>query len=224
MTGSGWPVEHHRGGAAAFHDRTVPDDVGRAVWWFEVERPALVLGSTQGLDGVDRGAADAAGVEVATRRSGGGAVLLEPDGAIWVDVVLPADDPRWEHDVGRSFDWLGRAWAAVLAELGHPGAAVHEGPLVSGPWSRLVCFGGLGPGEVTIDGRKVVGISQRRTRRSARFQCALALRWDPGAIVGLLAVDDDDRRRAEADLADAAVGIGPVDPAQVVEALVRAVT
>jgi hypothetical protein len=33
----------------------------------------------------------------------------------------------------------------------------------------------------------VVGISQRRTRGWARFQCAAYLRWDPGALVALLA-------------------------------------
>ena len=38
------------------------------------------------------------------------------------------------------------------------------------------------PGE-----RKVVGISQRRTRRWARFQCAAYVRWDPAALVALLA-------------------------------------
>ena len=33
-------------------------------------------------------------------------------------------------------------------------------------WSSLVCFGGVGAGEVvTADGRKVVGLAQRRNRR-----------------------------------------------------------
>ena len=102
MTAADWPVEHHRGSAAAFHARTVPESHGPALWWFEVERPAVVLGSTQRDDVVDAAAAEAGGVEVARRRSGGGAVLLEPGGAIWIDVILPADDPRWEHDIGRS--------------------------------------------------------------------------------------------------------------------------
>ena len=49
-----------------------------------------------------------------------------------------------------------------------------------------MCFAGLGPGEVTVDGRKVVGISQRRTRAAARFQCVVLERWDPDAVVALL--------------------------------------
>jgi hypothetical protein len=40
---------------------------------------------------------------------------------------------------------------------------------------------------VHIADRKVVGISQRRTRWWARFQCASYLRWDPAGLVRLLA-------------------------------------
>lgn len=224
MTGAGWPIERHRGSAAAFHGRTVPEPVERALWCFEVDRPAIVLGSTQRDDVVDAGAARAVGMEVARRRSGGGAVLLEPGGTIWIDVLLPSSDPRWEHDVGRSFGWLGRAWSEVLAALGVAGAVVHDGPLVHGLWSDLVCFAGLGPGEVTVDGQKVVGISQRRTRAGARFQCALLLRWSPELLVGVLALSPDQRAEAAADLAEVARGIGPVGVDAVVELVRRAVS
>ena len=59
--------------------------------------------------------------------------------------------------------------------------------MVCRPWSKLVCFAGLGPGEVSVGERKAVGISQRRTRVAARFQCALYHRWDPAALVAVLA-------------------------------------
>jgi lipoate-protein ligase A len=205
----GWSVSHHRGGAGAFHARPLPDPAERALWWFEVERPALVLGSAQRFDVVDAAAASEAGVEVVRRHSGGGAVLVEPAGTVWLDVVLPAGDPLWEEDVGRAFHWLGRAWAAALVDAGLP-AAVHLGPLVRSEWSRLVCFAGLGPGEVTVDGRKVVGIAQRRTRSAARFQCAAVSRWEPGEIAGLLALDPHERRRLTADLTGAVLPL-PVD-------------
>lgn len=216
MTAADWPVEHHRGSAAEFHERTIPDAPSPALWWFEVERPAVVLGSTQRGDAVDLAAASAAGIEIAKRRSGGGAVLLEPGAVIWVDVILPASDPRWEQDVGRSFAWLGAAWVRVLRELGLDGAEAHAGPLLRRPWSDLVCFAGLGPGEVTVGDRKVVGISQRRTRAGARFQCALLQRWDPQVLLDVLALSPEERARAAADLATSAQGVGPVDPAHVV--------
>lgn len=224
MTSAGWPVEHHRGSAAEFHGRPVPEPHGPALWWFEVERPAVVLGSTQRFDVVDGEAAVAAGVEVAKRRSGGGAVFLDPGDALWIDVLLPATDRRWEADVGRSFRWLGEAWTRVVHELGLTGAVAHDGPLRRGPWSDLVCFAGLGPGEVTVDGRKVVGISQRRTRAGARFQCALLLGWDPAPMLDVLALAPAERAQAAADLAEVAVGVGPVDPAYVVHLLRTSVT
>lgn len=195
-----WRVVEERGPASAFHGRPVPDVVERTVRILEVDRPALVLGSTQPDSDVDGAALAGAGVELVRRRSGGGAVLLEPGAAVWVDVELPAGDPLWSPDVGRSFGWLGDAWAAALGR-----GVAHRGPLLTTPWSRLVCFAGLGPGEVTVDGRKVVGIAQRRTRSGARFQCAVLRRWDAAALVALLAVADRDR--AVAELADMAAGV-----------------
>jgi len=181
--------------------------------------PALVLGSAQAPDRVDRAACARAGVDVVRRRSGGGAVLVVPGEVLWVDLVLPAGDPLWQDDVGRAFHWVGDAWAAALAEL-DVGAEVHRGALVRTPWSSEVCFAGLGPGEVTAGDRKVVGIAQRRTRTSARFQCAALGSWDPSALVALLALEPGGRAAAEADLAGAAAGVG-VDLEALLTALVH---
>jgi lipoate---protein ligase len=186
----GWEVVRRAGSAAAFHGRALDDPLRRAVHVFEVERPALVLGSAQPDDVVDRAACDAAGVEVVRRRSGGGAVLVEPGGVVWVDVEVPRGDPLWDDDVGRATWWLGECWAAALRDLGVGGLAVHRGGLVRTRWSTLVCFAGLGPGEVTDGaGAKLVGIAQRRTRAGARMQCAVPLRWEPKAMASLLQAD-----------------------------------
>ena len=50
----------------------------------------------------------------------------------------------------------------------------------------LVCFAGLGPGEVTVAGAKALGISQRRTRAGARFQCAVPRTWDASTLAAVL--------------------------------------
>jgi lipoate-protein ligase A len=84
-------------------------------------------------------------------------------------------------------EWLGEAWALALADLGHPGGAVHRGGLECGVLGPVVCFAGTGPGEVLVEGEKVVGISQRRTRAGARFQCSVPLRWDARRHAALLA-------------------------------------
>jgi lipoate-protein ligase A len=148
-------------------------------------------------------------VDVIRRRSGGAAVLVEPGATVWIDVTIPAGDPLWDNDVGRAFHWLGAAWAEVLAAEGLP-ARMHEGGLRSTPWSGRVCFAGLGPGEVTVDGRKVVGLSQRRVREAVRFQCCARLRWEPERLLDLLALDDAERRLGSEALRDVATGAGAV--------------
>lgn len=205
--GGGWVVEHLTGTAAALHGRELPSTVARRVWVHAVTSPALVLGSTQSVDVVDQDAAGAAGVAVVRRRSGGGAVLVEPGGVVWVDVVVPPGDRLWDDDVGRAAAWVGETWATALHRVGVTGLAVHRGPLVSTSWSRLVCFGGLGPGEVTRHGQKVVGIAQRRTRHGARFGCAVPLVWDPAALLALLRLDPGERSRARHDLVDRAAAV-----------------
>jgi lipoate-protein ligase A len=190
------------------------------VWVLDAAAPALVLGSTQSEELVDAEAAAAAGIELARRRSGGGVVLVVPGEVAWVDVILPAGDALWDDDVARAAHWLGRAWQAALAELGVGPTEVHEGPLACGPLGRLVCFATVGAGEVTVPGtdgpRKVVGISQRRTRAAARFQCAAYRRWDPDQLARLLRLDGEGRRA----IADAAIGTER-DPAVLVGAFLR---
>jgi len=208
-----------RGTAAELHERPLGAPVVRRATVLELDRPALVLGSTQRETDADELALDAFDVELCRRRSGGGAVLLVPGQTVWLDVEVGRDDPHWDDDVGRSFHWLGRTWAAALADLGVQGD-VHTGGVLETPWSRKVCFGGLGPGEVTVAGRKLVGISQRRTRDGARFQCVVHRRWDPVPLLGLLSLHHRERAAALVDLADVGAGID-VEPDELVAALAR---
>jgi lipoate-protein ligase A len=180
-----WAVEVHDGSAAELHARTVEEPASRAVWWLTPTRRALVLGSSQRPDVVDELALASSGAELVRRHSGGGAVLLVPGEVSWVDVILPAGDPLWDDDIGRAAHWLGAVWQRVAATFG-VAAEVHRGSMIRTPWSGLVCFAGLGPGEVQVGERKLVGISQRRTRRWARFQCAVHRRWDPAVLLDLL--------------------------------------
>ncbi|HEX4979651.1 MAG TPA: hypothetical protein VFV35_06265 [Acidimicrobiales bacterium] len=211
-----WTVERARGGAGALHARGVPATLGggRRVEVLEPTAPALVLGSAQ-RDVADTDACTAEGVEVVRRQSGGGAVLVEPEGLLWVDVLIAVDDPLWTGDVSASARWLGAAWSEALRGVGGVDApTVHEGSMCLNRWGRLVCFAGLGPGEVTdgAGGPKVVGIAQRRTRHGARFQCAVALGWDPLRLTGLLRfASDAERAGAAADLSRPGV-VRPVDP------------
>ncbi|HTN81234.1 MAG TPA: hypothetical protein VMK16_16300, partial [Acidimicrobiales bacterium] len=165
------------GRAAELHEREISDPVDREVWIFDVTEPALVLGSTQPW-------VEVAGLEVCRRRSGGGAVLVGPRD-LWIDVIVPRGDPLWDDDVGRAVHWLGHAWRDAVGD-----GVVHTGPMIQSFWSHAICFAGVGPGELLIEGAKVVGISQRRTRAAARFQCAVLRTWDPTELARIFGGDE----------------------------------
>jgi lipoate-protein ligase A len=210
-----WDIEQVVGTVAELHGRAIPPLERPAAWVCRFADAALVLGSAQGPEVVDEHAATADGLTVVRRRSGGGAVLLVPGDVLWVDLLVPAGDPLWRDDVIGAAGWVGDLWARLLAPLLPPTAprpAVHRGGLVTAPWSGLVCFAGLGAGEVTLGegGPKLVGVSQRRTRAAARFQCAVLLRWDPARLLATARLDATDRAEALAAVAPRAVGLAEV--------------
>ena len=152
-------------------------------------RPAIVLGSHQDESDVDVDIARRLGVDVARRRSGGGAVWLHPDDSVWIDVWVPRADPVWVDDVAISGLFLGDAFAAALVATGAvpPGAAtVVRGAFAPGEHGHVICFAGEAPGEVVGPDGKIVGVSQRRDRHGARLQCVLYRRWVPSQWRDLL--------------------------------------
>ncbi|HQZ35032.1 MAG TPA: hypothetical protein PK020_11440 [Ilumatobacteraceae bacterium] len=179
-----WLMAHSHGDAGVFHS-TNPFP-RRSATFHTVERPTLALGSAQPDRDVDERVARALRVDVVRRRSGGGAVLLIPGEFLWLDLVLPADDALWLADVAQAMVWVGELWQRALAASGVAGEVHREG-LITTPWSRQVCFAGVGTGEVMAGGSKLVGISQRRTREFARFQSMCHLRWRPELAAALVA-------------------------------------
>lgn len=174
---AGWRLVSTVGSASDFHELRPSPGSKPALWLHQLIRPAAVMGSRQRPEIVDQMYADTHGIEVCGRRSGGGLVVVEPERSLWLDVIVPPTHRLWLADVSRSFHWLGTLWADTLRELGETDVLVHEGPLLHPVEGQAVCFAGLGPGEVTVAGRKVVGLSQRRTKAGARFQCLLVEGW-----------------------------------------------
>jgi lipoate-protein ligase A len=196
----GWHVSRRRGPGSTLVVLPAGASAGkrkvRAIHICEVTRPGFVLGSTQPAEHVDAARALGAGIEICRRRGGGGGVLVLPGSQIWVDVYLPSDDPLWMPDVGHAFSWLGEACVAAIDGVTGGPAAAHQGLLKPSPWSPMLCFAGLGPGEVSADGRKVLGISQRRDRDGATFRVMLLLRHVAAESTDLLALTDAQRAEA----------------------------
>ncbi len=192
-SGGDWVIERRTETARILHqpwpERAMVEH--RVVGLCAVAGPrAIVLGSTQNADVVDAHRVARDGVDVVRRSSGGGAVVLAPSAQVWLEAWLPRHDPLWEDDVIVSSGWLGETWARALEALGASNLRVHRGRATRTEWSDMVCFAGVGPGEVTLGTAKVVGIAQRRTRHGARFGALALVTWDPASVLSLLALHD----------------------------------
>lgn len=178
---SAWHVASRRGTAGDLHALDLPE--GRSIHVMVPTSPALVLGSTQSSTLVNAQTAAAEGVDICQRRTGGGVVFVHPEHSVWIDVVIPRDDSLWVDDVARSSLWLGNAFVAALTACDMTDIGVYTGDMVRGEIGAAVCFASAAPGEVFFfaakDHMKVVGISQRRGRIGARFQCILYRKWKP---------------------------------------------
>jgi lipoate---protein ligase len=177
-----------------------------------VDRPTLVLGSTQPVGLVNHLAAAELGVEVLRRRGGGGAVYLGPTDPLWIDAWVPRSDPLWEHDVTAAPAWAGSWWSAALRAVGLGHCHVHEGRSIPGTHGNLVCFAGRGPGEVFAGDRKVVGLSQWRSRQGTLFMMCAYRRWQPGPMLELLTLPAAAHVLLSRVLPDVAVGVEELVP------------
>ena len=178
---SSWKLYTENISAGEQHGRDLVAE--RAVWDVRITQKAMVLGSRQDGSLLNGELCSRDGIEVVRRRSGGGIVFLAPGEHVWLDVIVPRGDVLWSDDVAQASWWLGDVWVQTLNALGENNVSVHHESLSSDAWGDLLCFAGVGPGEVVQQDdeslSKLVGISQRRTRDYARFQCTVYTKWNP---------------------------------------------
>jgi lipoate-protein ligase A len=204
----------------ALYERLGPDEAPTLRWYRSLE-PAILLGRGQG-DVVPQSRSH----QVITRFSGGGAVWLAPD-VLCLDVLIPNGHPWFTDRLTDVFDLVGQRWADALRCLGVDDVTVHDGPATARrrgtDRERLlaaVCYATRGRGEVLWQGRKLVGLAQRRRRHGVMVQCGLLRRWAPQHLLACLGADP-----ADPEILHAAAGLDDVLPkAPDDEQVMRAVT
>jgi len=177
------------------------------------ERPTLSLGHFQRAEDVDMAACRSRGVEVVRRPTGGRAVLHGCE----VTYSVVAGLERFPQGVAASYRHISRALILALSELG-----------LAAQWQRqhtharsAVCFEAPALAELTIEGKKVTGSAQTRTRHALLQHGAvpLALDWTTlAAVFKLNAGALDALKRRAAGLNDFDPGL---DAERVREALIR---
>lgn len=165
------------------------------VWTYAA--PAIVLGCSQRALREDVAQRLPPGLDLQVRPSGGGAVLTGP-WMVSASVVLPLGHPWVQGRLSGSYRGLGQLHVEVLAQWGVAASAVPE-PEVAlanerlGPVVDWACYGSLAPWEVVdAQGRKLVGLAQRRQRTGVLLVAGtLACRPDWALLCDALGRPDD---------------------------------
>jgi lipoate-protein ligase A len=187
-------------------------------WWVASSVAVVVgLGLHHRLASVvDLERCRAAGVEVLTRRAGGGALLLDAQMICGAFAVPTETIP---NDVTESYRWLGDRLVADLREFGVQARRVEledarediaalrsSGDEVS----RVLlaaCYGTLSPHEVVVERAKLVGLAQIRRRQATLFQLGI-LRQDQSRLADFMVVPDEDvREELRAELRRRTIGL-----------------
>jgi lipoate-protein ligase A len=133
-------------------------------------RAGVVLGASQAAL---LPPASAAGVDTVVRGSGGNAVLAGP-WMLSLSAALPAQHPIARAGILPAYEWLGRHCEAAMRDLGIAGARATPDKRDAGEL-KWACFAGLSPWETTVDGRKLVGLAQRRRRHGVLVAAGVLL-------------------------------------------------
>ena len=147
-----------------------------------VSPPTLVLGSAQS----ETDAATSA--DVVRRGTGGGAVFCD-EGVLLIDLAVPAGHALAPEDVTEAYRPLGEAVQHALAGLGvdcrtvgvEEARAMDDARKAA---ARRACWAGLSPYEIVLgDGRKLVGLAQRRRRGAVLHQVAIPVTTPPAEVL-----------------------------------------
>jgi lipoate-protein ligase A len=199
--------------------------------FYEWRSPWVSLGSGQPASDLDRAALETRGWGVLRRASGGTGVLHQHQ--LGYALVLPTSHPIWRGDLITSYEHLAKPLRAALAALGieaEPASATLRAQAKSSApaLAERSCFAALGPFELLVGGKKVIGNSQVRRRSASTQHGVIQLTGNQSALVDVLAGASPVERRALADYLTQRAGpvsdgsVPPISAAKLIVELVRA--
>ena len=178
-----WVIESKYSETALAHEANLDEWRKPTIWGIEPRDTCLVLGKSQrGRSFLNLGYLEGESINLTVRQSGGGAVLVSPKDMLWVDIFVPKESKFWVADIAKASIWIGGIWRDALKRLDIE-CFLFDEKFVRSEASDLICFVGRAPGELFVDDRKILGISQRRSKFGTRFQCALIINWEPEHMI-----------------------------------------
>ena len=178
-----WTIETKYSETALAHEANLDEWQQPTIWVIEPNDSCLVLGKSQrGRAFLNLSYLEEQSINLAVRHSGGGAVLVAPEDMLWVDIFVPKESKFWIEDIAKASIWIGKIWHNALKRLDIECSLFDEN-FSRSEASDLICFVGRAPGELFINDRKILGISQRRSKFGTRFQCALIINWKPEHMI-----------------------------------------
>ncbi|MCI0695950.1 lipoate--protein ligase family protein [candidate division KSB1 bacterium] len=164
----------------------------------------ISLGYHQNAADVNLEACKGAGIDVARRPTGGGAIfhahevtysVSVPSNHVWYN-LLPLDlYRRVSEAIANSLQLLG---AAVTFAPGEPRGVRHA----NGRPLRMACFATSARNEILCHGKKIVGSAQRRFREGTLQHGSILLGADHRRLIDLLAANEAERAGERMSLVD----------------------
>ena len=178
-----WTIETKHSETALAHEANLEEWQKPTIWIIEPKDTCLVLGKSQrGRAFLDLNYLEEQNINLTVRQSGGGAVLVSPEDMLWVDIFIPQGSKFWIPDIAKASIGIGTIWHEALKRLDIE-CSLFEQKFTRSEASDLICFISRAAGELFVKNRKILGISQRRSKFGTRFQCALIINWKPEQMI-----------------------------------------
>ena len=145
--------------------------------------PTLSFGRNQKTAGYDPARLAQAGIDVVRRPTGGRAILHHRE--ITYSVTAPAEPGE---RIAAAYEWINELLLAALLALGVDAAIARRAGRAPPPDANP-CFATAAPGEITADGRKLVGSAQYREAGAMLQHGSVLVEDDQSAVSALSGAD-----------------------------------